>query len=85
MQDQPQVRALVPLPSSGPAMCFLHPGPVLQRPQPHGWSADREHVLSCTLTLQIATGGSAGRRQLSVLGRLPGMHVASGEGVNLLV
>lgn len=58
---------------------------VLQRPQPHGWSADREHVLSCTLTLQIATGGSAGRRQLSFLGRLPSMHVASSEGVKLLV
>lgn len=51
---------------------------------PGGWSADREHVLHCTFTLQTATGGSAGRRQLSFLGRLSSMHVASSEVVKLL-
>lgn len=44
----------------------------------------REHVLHCTFTLQTATGGSAGRRQLSFLGRLSSMHVASSEVVKLL-
>ena len=84
----------MPLSSFSPAMRCLLPHPVLQlrvtlgctdTRSPGGWSSGRERILNSAFTLQTATGGSAGRRKLSFLGRLSSMHVASGEAVQLLM